>query len=37
MGVEVEEKYGVFVTGEYVVGEESQEDYRVGVSLKAVF
>ncbi|MCP1223442.1 autotransporter domain-containing protein [Sebaldella sp. S0638] len=37
VGVEVEEKYGIFVTGEYVTGEHSQEDYRVGVSLKAVF
>ena len=37
VGVEVEEKYGIFVTGEYVTGDNSQEDYRVGISLKAVF
>ncbi len=37
IGVEVEEKYGIFMTGEYVTGDNSQEDYRVGISLKAVF
>jgi hypothetical protein len=37
LGVEVEDKYGAFITGEYVAGEHSQEDYRIGVTLKAVF
>ena len=37
VGVEVEEKYGIFMTGEYVTGDNNQEDYRVGISLKAVF
>ena len=37
IGVEVEDRYGVFLTGEYVAGENSQEEYRAGVSLKAVF
>ena len=37
IGVEVEERYGVFLTGEYVAGEKSQEEYRAGVTLKAVF
>ena len=37
IGVEVEDRYGVFLTGEYTAGENSQEEYRAGVSLKAVF
>jgi hypothetical protein len=37
LGVEVENRYGIFLTGEYVVGNSNQDDYRAGVSLKAVF
>ena len=37
IGVEVKDRYGVFLTGEYVAGQESQEEYRAGVTLKAVF
>ncbi|WP_435308767.1 autotransporter domain-containing protein [Sebaldella termitidis] len=37
IGVEVENRYGIFLTGEYVTGENDKEDYRAGVSLKAVF
>ncbi len=37
IGVEVENRYGIFLTGEYVVGNDNQDDYRAGVSLKAVF
>ena len=37
IGVEVEDRYGVFVTGDYRAGNDSQDDYRVGVTLKAVF
>ena len=37
VGVEVENRYGIFLTGEYVVGNDNQDDYRAGVSLKAVF
>ncbi|MCP1222942.1 autotransporter domain-containing protein [Sebaldella sp. S0638] len=37
LGVEVENRYGIFLTGEYVVGNDNQDDYRAGVSLKAVF
>jgi hypothetical protein len=37
IGVEVENRYGIFLTGEYVTGNSSQDDYRAGVSLKAVF
>jgi hypothetical protein len=35
--VEVEERYGIFLTGEYVAGEKNQEEYRAGITLKAVF
>ncbi|MCP1223577.1 autotransporter domain-containing protein [Sebaldella sp. S0638] len=37
MGVEAADRYGIFLTGEYVTGENDNEDYRAGVSLKAVF
>ena len=37
LGVEVEDRYGIFVTGEYGIGNDNKEDYKVGVSLKAVF
>jgi outer membrane autotransporter protein len=37
IGVEVEDKYGIYVTGEYLTGEDKENDYRAGVSLKAVF
>ncbi len=37
VGVEVEDRYGVFVTGDYSVGNGNQDDYRVGLTLKAVF
>ena len=37
VGVEVEDRYGIFINGEYGVGEDSRDDYRVGVTLKAVF
>ena len=37
IGVEVENRYGIFITGEYVTGSNDKEDYRAGVSLKAVF
>ena len=37
VGVEIEDRYGIFLTGEYSVGEHSQDDYRAGVTLKAVF
>ena len=36
-GVEIEDRYGIFLTGEYSIGEHSQDDYRAGVTLKAVF
>ena len=37
IGAEIEDRYGIFLTGEYSVGEHSQDDYRAGVTLKAVF
>ncbi len=37
VGVEIEDRYGIFVTGDYSVGNGNQDDYRVGVTLKAVF
>ncbi len=36
-GVELKGKYGVYVTGEYGIGDDDQEDYKIGVSLKAIF
>ena len=36
-GVEVEDKYGVFITGEYGTGGDSKDDYRTGITLKAIF
>jgi energy-converting hydrogenase Eha subunit B len=38
IGVEVEDRYGIFLTGEYSTGNDvSENDYRAGVTLKAVF
>ena len=37
IGVEVEDRYGVFITGEYLSGNDKEDDYRAGVTLKAVF
>ena len=37
IGTEIEDRYGIFLTGEYSIGEHSQDDYRAGVTLKAVF
>ena len=37
IGVEVEDRYGIFLTGEYAKGNDSQDDYRAGLTLKAVF
>ena len=36
-GAEVQDRYGVFLNGEYSIGDHSQEDYRAGVLLKTVF
>ena len=37
IGAEVVDRYGIFLTGEYGVGNSDQDDYRAGVTLKAVF
>ena len=37
IGVEVADRYGIFLTGEYSTGNDKEDDYRAGVSLKAVF
>ena len=37
LGVEIEDRYGIFLTGEYGVGNSDRDDYRAGVTLKAVF
>ena len=37
LGVEIEDRYGIFLTGEYGIGNSDQGDYRAGVSLKAIF
>ena len=36
-GVELKGAYGVYVTGEYGIGNDGQEDYKIGLSLKASF
>ncbi len=36
-GIEVEDRYGLFLTGEYMTGNDDQDDYRAGITLKAVF
>ena len=37
IGAEIEDRYGVFLTGEYLTGNSAKNDYKVGISLKAVF
>ena len=37
IGIEIEDRYGVFLTGEYKLGRDARDDYRAGVTLKAVF
>ena len=37
VGVEVEDRYGIFLTGEYSTGNNKENDYRTGVTFKAVF
>ncbi|MDR2879635.1 MAG: autotransporter domain-containing protein [Fusobacteriales bacterium] len=37
LGVEIEDRYGVFLTGEYKTGNVGKDDYRAGINLKAVF
>ena len=37
MGVELDERYGIFINGEYGIGNSDRDDYRAGLTLKAVF
>ena len=37
LGIEIEDRYGIFLTGEYGIGNSDQDDYRAGISLKAIF
>ena len=37
LGVEVEDRYGIFLTGEYSTENNKENDYRAGVVFKAVF
>ena len=37
IGAEIEDRYGVFFTGEYMTGADSENEYRAGITLKAVF
>ena len=36
-GVEVEDRYGVFLTGDYSLGNNEEDDYRAGMEFKVVF
>jgi hypothetical protein len=37
IGFEVNDRYGLFLNGEYSLGEHDQDEYRAGVTIKAVF
>ncbi len=37
VGVEVEDRYGIFLTGEYSTGNDKDDEYRAGITLKVVF
>ncbi|MCP1222966.1 autotransporter domain-containing protein [Sebaldella sp. S0638] len=37
VGVEVNDRYGIFLNGEYGMGNANKEDYKVGISFKAAF
>ena len=37
IGLEIKDRYGIFLTGEYGIGDNSQEEYKTGIMLKAVF
>ena len=37
VGVEVKDRYGIFLTGDYSVGSHSQDEYKAGVDLKVAF
>ena len=37
IGIEAKDRYGIFLLGEYGVGNNNEDDYKVGLTLKAVF
>ena len=37
IGLEAADRYGIFLTGEYKIGNDNEDDYRAGVVLKAIF
>ena len=37
LGIELKERYGIYVTGEYGMGNDDRNDYKAGITLKAVF
>ncbi|MCP1225330.1 transporter [Sebaldella sp. S0638] len=37
VGVEIADRYGIFLTGQYSTGNDKEDDYRAGLTLKAVF
>ena len=37
LGFEAADRYGVFLNGEYSIGDHGQDEYRAGMTLKAVF
>ena len=37
IGLEVIDRYGIFLTGEYSTGNDKENDYRTGITLKAIF
>ena len=37
IGVEIEDRYGIFLTGNYAAGGSDKDEYKVGIVFKAVF
>ena len=37
VGMEIKDRYGIFLTGDYSVGSHSQDEYKAGVDLKVAF
>ena len=37
LGVEFQDRYGIFVTGSYKTAGDSEDDYQIGLNLKASF
>ena len=37
MGIDLKERYGLYLTGEYGIGDKEKEEYNVGLGLKVTF